>query len=145
MRTDRCANPSPSQKWFGLSLQALVVLSRQEGISPSCDIARKLQSEATLLRKIMAKLAKENILETREGRDGGYKLKKRAEDLTLAEVYKALQMEEAVCSGMRLAAGDHPFGEKLETAFNEIKDELDRKVLEVLGNYTIADLAAKVD
>lgn len=143
MINEKAAGISPSHKWFGLSLQALVVLAKRGSLCPSCDIARHLQSEPTLLRKILAKLAKENILETREGREGGYRLKKRPEELTLAEVYQALQMEQSVCTGMRDAAGCHPFGEEMKAAFRDISEELDRSMLEVLGKHTIADLAGR--
>lgn len=73
-----------SYKMFGLSLQALVVLTKQKDTCPSWDIAQHLRSEATQLRRVLAKLVRENILETKEGRDGGYRLKKPANTVTLA-------------------------------------------------------------
>lgn len=61
--------PSNS-KAFGLALQALVFMSDSPNRHPSTNIADHLCSEATLIRRILAKLAQENILEVREGRDG---------------------------------------------------------------------------
>ncbi|PYI51001.1 Rrf2 family transcriptional regulator [Paenibacillus flagellatus] len=133
-----------SYKMFGLSLQALVVLTKQKDTCPSWDIAQHLRSEATQLRRVLAKLVRENILETKEGRDGGYRLKKPANTVTLAEVYTALRMEEPICGGLMDTAGDHPLGDKMNAVFADLTTEIDRSVLDVLSRYTIADLADRV-
>lgn len=133
-----------NHRMFGLSLQALIVLSKNAAICPSCEIAQHLQSEATQLRRILAKLVRENILETREGRDGGYRLKKPAETITLAEVYAALQVGEPLCGGIMDTIGDHPLGLRMNAVFAELKAEIDQSVLEVLKQYTIADLAERI-
>lgn len=44
------------------------------------------------MRRTMAKLTREHILVTREGRDGGYLLNRAPEELTLAEIYLALEV-----------------------------------------------------
>jgi Rrf2 family protein len=141
-KTDKCT-AAPNHKWFGLSLQALVVLSKNEGTCPSCEIASRLQSEATLLRRIMAKLVREQILETREGRDGGYRLKRRPQDITLADVYRALQVGEPLSSGMLDTTGAHSFGLDMKAAFTDIASEMDQCMLEMLQRYTVADLAER--
>lgn len=133
-----------NHKMFGLSLQALVVLSKNAGTCPSCEIAKLLQSEATQLRRSLAKLVRGNILETREGRDGGYRLKRSPETITLAEVYTALQVDEPLCNGMMDTTGSHPFGIKTNTVFAGIKAEIDHSVLEVLKRYTLADLVERI-
>lgn len=133
-----------NQKMFGLAMQALVVLSVNADTCPSCEIAQHLKSEATQLRRILAKLVRENILETREGRDGGYRLKRPPEAITLADVYIALQVGEPLCTGIMVTTGDHPFGMTMNTVFGGIKSEVDRAVLDVLKRYTIADLAEQM-
>lgn len=143
MRTEKCSS-ALNHKWFGLSLQALVVLTKNCTTCSSATIAEKLQSEPTILRRILAKLAKENILETREGREGGYRLKKPAEQITLAEIYRALQVGEPLCNGMVDTTGLHPFGLEMKAAFSDIAEEIDNQVIQVLGRYTLADLAGRI-
>jgi Rrf2 family transcriptional repressor of oqxAB len=84
MNPEKCVG-SHHPKWFGLALQALVILSKDNvKTCPSAELAVYLQSEATLLRRILATLAKGGILETREGRDGGYRLRRDPQSITLA-------------------------------------------------------------
>ncbi|WP_270165168.1 RrF2 family transcriptional regulator [Paenibacillus sp. SYP-B4298] len=143
MKSEKCSS-ALNHKWFGLSLQALVVLAQNCSTCSSATIAEKLHSEPTILRRILAKLAKENILETREGREGGYRLKKPADQITLAEIYNSLQVGEPLCSGMVDTTGLHPFGLQMKAAFSEIADDIDKQVVQVLERHTLADLADRV-
>ncbi|GGF95794.1 RrF2 family transcriptional regulator [Paenibacillus abyssi] len=142
MKIDRCSG-SPNHKWYGLSLQAMVVMTRSDCTCSSSEIAGLLHSEATLLRRVLAKLAKENLLETREGREGGYRLKKPADEITLADVYCALQVGDPLCNGMIDTTGFHPFGQEMKAAFADITSEIDQQIVSVLERYTIADLAER--
>lgn len=143
MKSEKCSS-ALNHKWFGLSLQALVVLAQNCSTCSSATIAEKLHSEPTILRRILAKLAKENILETREGREGGYRLKKPADQITLAEIYRSLQVGEPLCSGMVDTTGLHPFGLQMKAAFSEIADDIDKQVVQVLKRHTLADLADRI-
>lgn len=130
-------------KSFGLVLQALVVLARKGDTCSSCEMAELLSSEATLLRKTMAKLTRAQILVTKEGRDGGYGLNRDPEELTLAEIYQALEAGE-VCS----KAGNDPMcgnvpGERMIDACSDIFAEMDRSMMAVLEKYSLADMVHK--
>ncbi|MUT67628.1 Rrf2 family transcriptional regulator [Paenibacillus sp. NEAU-GSW1] len=142
-KIDKCSG-SPNHKWFGLSLQAMVILARKSSACPSSELAGALKSEATMLRRVLAKLAKANLLETREGRDGGYRLSRGPEAITLADVYLALKVGEPLSSGMLNTTGMHDFGQEMKQAFVEITDEVERKTIEVLQQVTIKQLAEKI-
>ncbi|WP_123041830.1 Rrf2 family transcriptional regulator [Cohnella candidum] len=145
MNPEKCTgNHHP--KWFGLALQALVILSKEQiQTCPSGELAEHLQSEATLLRRILAVLAREGILETREGRDGGYRLKRNPRSVTLAEVYTALQVGDPLCYGIKETTGSHPFGLEMKAAFQELTQEMNQSLKEVLSRYTVADLAERTE
>ncbi len=131
-------------KWFGLALQALVILSKEQAQTcPSGELAVQLQSEATLLRRILAVLAREGLLETREGRVGGYRLKKNPQAITLADVYSALQVGDPLCFGIQESAGSHSFGQEMNASFRRLTREMDESLKKVLSRYTIADLAER--
>ncbi|UKS29365.1 Rrf2 family transcriptional regulator [Paenibacillus sp. HWE-109] len=134
-------SPPSNNKAFGLALQALAVMSMNPNRFASSNIANHLCSEASLMRRIMAKLAHEQILEVREGRDGGYWIKKPPESITFADVYTALQVGESLCSGLLDSTGDHPLGLQMNDVFADMAEELQQGILDVLRKRTIADLA----
>ena len=132
---------TPKFKWFGLALQALVVLSQQNNEPcPSHSIALAVQSEPTLIRRILSQLAAADLIETREGRVGGYKLKKAPECITLAEVYLALEATELFWGGMIETLGSDERVEKMKGPFGEIINRISSSMLSIFEQYTIADL-----
>jgi Rrf2 family transcriptional repressor of oqxAB len=145
MKLEHCtSNQHP--KWFTLAVQALVILS-QEKINiacPSVEIAAVLQAEPSLLRRILAVLMKEGLLNTREGRDGGYWLKQAPDSITLAEVYEAFRKESAVYLGIKENVNSDPFGGEMKAFMENLATEIDQSLLGVLSRYTIADVAGRV-
>ncbi|MCD9023550.1 Rrf2 family transcriptional regulator [Cohnella silvisoli] len=143
MNPEKCVG-SHHPKWFGLALQALVILSKDRvQTCPSAELAVLLQSEATLLRRILATLVKGGILETREGRDGGYRLRRDPFEITLAEVYTVLQVGDPLSFGIKETTGTHTFGKEMKAIFCELTAEMDRSLLEVLGRYTVGQIAER--
>jgi Rrf2 family protein len=132
-------------KWFGLAVQALIILANENThMCPSIEIANSLQSEATLIRKVLAVLARKGFLETREGRDGGYRLKKSPKSITLVDVYSAFQVSNPLCFGIVDSTGSHPFGVEMKAVFSDITNEMDQSLRELLSRYTIDDLAGRI-
>lgn len=143
MNPEKCVG-SHHPKWFGLALQALVILSKDNiQTCPSAELAVYLQSEATLLRRILATLVKGGILDTREGRDGGYRLRRDPHDITLAEVYTVLQVSDPMFFGIKETTGSHTFGMEMKTIFCELTAEMDRSLLEVLSRHTVGKIAER--
>ena len=77
-------------KWFHVALRALVLIARSRDILTSTQIAESLGSENTFLRKILARLAKNNLVVSYPGRYGGYSLGNPASDIKVLDVYAAL-------------------------------------------------------
>ncbi len=143
MNPEKCVG-SHHPKWFGLALQALVILSKESvQTCPSAELAVYLQSEATLLRRILATLVKGGILDTREGRDGGYRLRRDPHAITLAEVYTVLQVGDPLYFGIKETTGSHKFGLEMNAIFCDLTAEMDRSLLEVLGRYTVGQIAER--
>lgn len=126
---------------FSHAVQALVALDRHAGKCSSGDLAAYLHLESTLIRRILKKLAQENLIEAREGRDGGYRLKKEAHQITLAEVYAALQVHNALSDSMLDATTGHCFADQIRESFSDMLSEIEQSTLKVLSSRTIADIA----
>ena len=141
MRNEKCVAATP--RWFGYALQSLVYLAHHaenDSRCPSGEIADKCSTEATLMRRILARLARANIVEAREGRDGGYYLRKSPETITLAEVYRALEMTEPLCTGLMDTAEGGMIGMEMKDAFSDIMKETEELMMAVLEKRTVADL-----
>src|SRR5713226_10100732 len=93
---------SHSTGWFPVAVQALVVIAETEGPCSSSMMAQDLKAHAVFVRRVLAQLVRANIVQAREGRDGGYRLARSADHITLAEVYQAVRvadvLEDTACS-----------------------------------------------
>jgi len=136
---------SVTPKWFGFAIQALVLLSTTEGVTPSKAIARHIRSGVSFMRRIMAPLVKVNLVEAREGRDGGYLLAKSPEEITLKEVYLALQMTEPLSTALIESTSDCTSGRVMNNVFSEFALEAENNLLGFLCNYTLADFVKRAN
>lgn len=81
-------------KWFHVALRTMVYIARSNDMISSSQIAEKLGCENTYLKKIMARLVKNNLIISYPGRYGGYVLGRPASDITVLDVYQALVTTE---------------------------------------------------
>ncbi|MDF2718515.1 MAG: transcriptional regulator, partial [Paenibacillus sp.] len=109
-------------------------------VCPSCEIAVKMESQATLLRRIMAQLSKYNLVVAKEGRDGGYLLAKPAAQITFADVYRALQLSEPLSQALLDSTSEGLFGKEMQGYFTKFAGDWQKRVLFELEQRTIADL-----
>ncbi|WP_036717426.1 RrF2 family transcriptional regulator [Paenibacillus harenae] len=128
-------------KWFGYALQSLVFMSgyRNERCA-SNEIAGNVCGEPTLMRRILSRLVKAGIVEAREGRDGGYALSRAPEDITFADVYRAIQMVEPLYAGLLGTTKNGPFAEEARKMFTKVISESEDQLMRVLERHTIAEL-----
>jgi Rrf2 family transcriptional regulator, repressor of oqxAB len=76
--------------WFPVAVQALVYLAQSDAACSSSAMAPELNAHAVFRRRVLAQLGRANQIEAREGRDGGYRLARSPEQITLAVVYRAV-------------------------------------------------------
>ncbi|WP_273852082.1 RrF2 family transcriptional regulator [Guptibacillus spartinae] len=131
-----------STRWFGMALQALIVLADHDGICPSGKLAEKLESQSAFLRKILTHLVKAGLIQAKEGREGGYSLIKDPADITLAEVYDAMKAEPFP-KGFLDVATKECFAPPTREALFELRDEMESWLVDGLKQKTIAHLIAK--
>ena len=104
-------------------------------------MAQGLKAHAVFVRRVLAHLVRANIVQAREGRDGGYRLARAADHITLAEIYQAVtvadqQEEDTACSSGVNA--------RVQTVLDEVGAEAEQRLLELLGRYTLASVLERV-
>ena len=113
--------------WFPVAVQALVYLARSDVACSSSAMAPDLNAHAVFLRRVLAQLGRANLIEAREGRDGGYRLARPPEQITAAE-----STDQVIASGAVLSP--------VESVLDELEAEAERRRLEVLARVSLADI-----
>ncbi|MEM9108081.1 MAG: iron-responsive transcriptional regulator RirA [Pseudomonadota bacterium] len=104
------------------------------------EIAKAYGVSELFLFKILKPLVKSGIIETVRGRNGGIKLGRPAEDITLFDVIRVTEDSFAMAECFENDAADCPLVDSC--ALNSAWREALNAFLEVLSHHTIADLSA---
>ncbi|MFC5650225.1 RrF2 family transcriptional regulator [Paenibacillus solisilvae] len=127
---------------FEIAIRALVWLTQSSGVLTSAALAAQVHSHATFIRRVLQNLAQAGLVESKEGRDGGYLLGKSACQITLADIYIAVQSDcPSEADSTDACAGQH---QKLDDAIGNILMDVEQKTLEYLRQFTIDDVREQV-
>ncbi|MFD1953578.1 Rrf2 family transcriptional regulator [Paenibacillus thailandensis] len=128
---------------FAIAVHTLVMLAHCGCIMTSGAIAKHVNSHPTFLRRVLAQLAGEGIVEAREGREGGYFLKANPDKLTLADIYMAVRQDAEECPGAR-SPECASAAEQIDRQLEAIMAESEQRTYELLKQYKLSDLLDKI-
>lgn len=82
-----------SSSRFVVAIHALSVLARSAGKGPVCSsaIAESVHTNPVVIRRLMLELEKSTIVKSTAGRTGGFELARLACQISLADVYCAVE------------------------------------------------------
>lgn len=130
---------------FALAVHALVLLARSPAPATSANLAASVNAHPTCLRKLLAALARAGLVESFEGRDGGYRLTRCAADISLAEVYLALAREPLLPPNPAAANPRCPISVAMGPALAAIASDAEARFRAALAERTLADVADGLD
>jgi Rrf2 family transcriptional repressor of oqxAB len=127
---------------FKIAVHSIVWLAKSGSTLSSGVIADQVDSHATFMRRVMQSLLVAGIVESKGGREGGYILRKPADQITLGEIYSAIN----TCpSESEVDVNCGKAGELLDLELEKILSEAEQQTIDYLRKYTIADVMNRVD
>lgn len=125
-------------------LHVLIHMRLRGGSTTSETIALMLNTNAVVVRRVMAGLRQQGYVTSEGGHHGGWTLACRLEELTVLDVHRALGAPDVLAIGLSM---DHPAC-PVERAVNSSLDAAFRAteaaLLGRLGHMTVAAIAADV-
>src|SRR5664279_3192542 len=77
---------------FATGVHTLVLLAAEpEILQTSNDIARKLNTNPVVIRRVLASLQKAELVSSQKGPSGGSRLSRPAKSITLRDIYRAVE------------------------------------------------------
>ncbi|MBA8823054.1 Rrf2 family transcriptional repressor of oqxAB [Saccharopolyspora lacisalsi] len=128
---------------FSSALTAMLILALadEEG-SPtlsSAQLADKMGTNASLVRKLIAPLAQDGLVVCAKGRSGGARLARPVEEITLAEIYRCSTGDKPLWNRRSGNEHDCRVAANAQSYFAELTAEAEQAVLGALGDRTLAD------
>jgi DNA-binding IscR family transcriptional regulator len=128
----------------GIHILALIELNK-DGVSSSEYLAGSVNTNPTLIRKIMGMLKKAKLIEVKPG-IAGAKLTKEPCNITLLEVYKAVEVvqEKELFSMHQNPHPDCLVGRNIQDTIMPVLSEAQLALEKVLENVTIEDIVGDI-
>ncbi len=130
---------------FSAAIHTLVLIAESEKPMTSEDIAVSVGTNASYIRKLIGSLKKKDIIESHRG-ISGYMLKLKAEELTLLQIYLAVNETEAIGffdlhqnPNDRCVVGRH-----IKPVLADMFMEMEKAIALALSRKTLADCISSI-
>ncbi|MFY0482135.1 Rrf2 family transcriptional regulator [Flavobacterium sp. PLA-1-15] len=129
---------------FAITLHILTLLSKFPDEYLSSDfLAGSMNLHPVLVRKEIANLKKNNIVESKEGKNGGTKLLVPAKDLTLDMIFKLTFEKVTLGFSKKDPNPNCPIGKQINQNLQLLYDDINDKISDQLHGITLTDFQEK--
>lgn len=135
----------PTNTQFAIAVHVLTMLGAQPDEVLSSDVmADSVGSNPVHVRRILGRLRSAGIVESRPGVHGGWRLRRQRGEITLADVWRAVQGDDPLL-GLHFANPDCPVGQRIQRALGTLDRRAADAVEAELGTTTICDLVGETE
>jgi Rrf2 family protein len=107
-------------------------------------IARSLKTNAVVVRRILKSLERQGLVEIRSGRYGGVTLKRAPEDISLQDIYRALEPGDGLFALRASGNPRCPVNLAMKGLLTPVFNAADAAVDDVLRQTKLASLVEKI-
>lgn len=131
---------------FSSALYVLMTLAyHQDRKMNSKEIALGLKTNPVVVRRLMALLSEAGLINSRKGRDGGVWLAKSPSKLSLADIYKAVELPGMISEFQKPALKKCAVSCSMKKIVSQVSVSLESDIRKSLTKTKLSDLLGKVD
>jgi Rrf2 family protein len=134
----------PQSSRFVVATHVLTLLAYGKGDAMTSEcIAGSVNTNAVVVRRILAMLARAGLVATQEGAGGGVRLARSAADIDLRAVYAAVKADPLFALHPRDPNPLCPVGRTIQAALSPALDAAEEAMVGALAKTTVADLVGQ--
>jgi DNA-binding IscR family transcriptional regulator len=123
-------------------LHVLLHMAEQPTPKTSEALARAMNTNPVVIRRIMAGLRDRGFVRSEKGHGGGWTIARNLDQVTLRDIYEALGKPEVFAMGNRTEAPGCLVEQAVNAALGEAFDAAEAHLLRRFGEVTLAQLSA---
>ncbi|QNI33903.1 Rrf2 family transcriptional regulator [Alloacidobacterium dinghuense] len=125
---------------FATGVHALLLLAVEPDVlQTSEDVARKLNTNPVVIRRVFSLLQQAELVESQKGPSGGSRLARSAKEISLADIYRALSPGDVFHAASVHASA----GGKLNQALNQVFKDAQKALEKELAQTSLSQLVKK--
>ncbi|WP_080240070.1 RrF2 family transcriptional regulator [Spirosoma rigui] len=129
---------------FAISMHILTLLAQADGEWLTSElIAGSISINPVLARKELSNLRNSGLVISREGKNGGSKLAKSAEQIRLSDVFMATRQGAFLGTSRNSPNPNCPVGKQINQHLNDLYREAEEALVQKLGDSTLADFSGR--
>jgi Rrf2 family protein len=130
---------------FAVAVHVLTLMAWAEDEPlKSEQVAESVQTNPVVIRRMLCELAESKLVVSQTGAMGGSKLARDPDQITLLEIYQAVESPGVFSLHRHPPSRSCPVGVNIGSVLNEVLDEVDSAVEKVLANITIKDVVSRL-
>ena len=130
---------------FAIAVHTLALMAEHDEKPLKSEfIACLVKTNAVVIRRMLCELAESKLVVSQSGSMGGSRLARQPEQITLLDIYQAVERRGVFSLHRHPPNRDCPVGVNIGTVLNEVLDEVDTAVERVLANITIKDVVSRL-
>jgi Rrf2 family protein len=131
---------------FSTALHVLTLLAKNQEDWVSSDyIAGSICINPVMVRRELSSLNEAGLICSRKGKEGGSKLNRKPEDISLGEVYLAVKNSEILGKKNKDTNVHCPVGSRINLKLEELRVEADSLLRQYLDGKSLAEFAKGFD
>lgn len=126
---------------FAVSVHILAYLAYRQGAAvPSAEIAASVDTNAVVIRRLLSALVKARLVRAQKGASGGFALASAAANISLLDIYRAVEPEPD--HGLRRFSPNHkcPVGAKIEAILHGVFFKAQASMEAELARVSLAEV-----
>ena len=123
---------------------SLAVAAETGRLCTSAELAAGLGANPSLARRLLVPLGRDGLVASTPGRNGGVRLARPAERITLRDVYRSITAEKTILAARPGVPPVCVVSRNMGGFFDKLSGEADRAVLDMLGRRTVAGSLAEM-
>ena len=131
---------------FATAIHIMTILAKNPQAFLTSDwLAGSINVNPVIVRKELINLKKSGLVESRQGKDGGVRIGKDAENINVAEIYEAIKNSEVL---VKKNLNPNPLcnvGKDINKNLNQLFSETDDLVFQFLKDKKLSDFTRQFD
>lgn len=130
---------------FSIAVHLMLALSYGGGQqATSGELAGSINTSPSFVRRILAKLSKAGLVSTTTGKSGSCLLAKRAEDISLLEIYKAVDAPQTFAIHHYPVQSHCRVSSNIEAVMQKVLERAQNSFEGSLGETTLAEVIVEI-
>ena len=130
---------------FSIAVHLLIALGyNPERETTSSRLATSVNTSPSFVRRILAKLSKANLVSTSTGKSGSCTLAKKADEISLLEIYKAVNAPQTFAIHDYPVQKSCPISCNIEKTMNKVLTKAQKSFEDTLGETSLAEVIATI-